>query len=85
MRRMILRSVIAALLVFGVAGCNSSGPAPMAIAPQPVLSDPAATGSIKSYGQNIRSFDRSLTSAQKSAVISELQQDVARNKAASRR
>ena len=36
----------------------------------------------RSYRQSVGGFDRSLTRAEKSAVVAELKQDIARHKAA---
>lgn len=69
------------VLLLCLGGCNSAGVAPMAIAPQAMPAQPAAAP-LKSYRQSVGSFDRSLTRAERSAVVAELKKDIARHKAA---
>lgn len=63
----------AILLAFCIGGCGSGavGDPPLGIAGEPA--DPSMD--LKSHIQLIRSFDRSLTPAEKEAAITELQKD----------
>ncbi len=96
MPAMAVRSPISLLqLILLAGGCSNTSVAerpstlaqpstiaqPMSMSPQPVASGQLTTGSVKSYRQKIRTFDRSLTPGEKSAVMSELKQDIARHKA----
>jgi hypothetical protein len=73
-------SVFAILLVLWLGGCvNSMTEQPMRMSSQPVR---MADQSIESYTEIVKGFDRTLTEAEKRAIISELQTSGKRHKTA---
>lgn len=67
--------VLAILLVLWIGGCANAMVVdrPMRIADKPA--DQSTPTPLKSYAELVRGFDRSLTEAEKRAVITELQKD----------
>jgi hypothetical protein len=76
---------LAVLLVLSIGGCTKATVAdtPMRIAGKPA-DQSTRTPRLKSQTELVRSFDRSLTEAEKRAVIAALQNDRERAQAAAR-
>jgi hypothetical protein len=74
--------VLAILLVLSIGGCTNATVAdtPMRMAGKPA--DQSTRTRLKSYTELVRGFDRSLTEAEKKAVITALQNDRERAQAA---